>query len=199
MPKYSREELKEMTENFTQAIELAEETGDWKPLAIMYTEDAQYRWNVGPNEEFYANGRKEIEAYAMGAQMQGLEEWRYPYYDFLIDEERGEVVGFFRQISPFKREDGSHYEIEGISGSRFYYGGNYQWKEQRDFFDVGNLKALLIELAAIDALEPAFKKNIQKLAKGQLLPGNRKIRPEASLLTKAKGIAAMLKIALTGR
>ncbi len=200
MAEYSRGELEKMVELFTQAIAQAETSGDWvEQMGCMYTDDALYQWNVGPNEEFCAHGRKEIEAYAMGAQMEGLKEWRYPYYDFVIDEERGEVIGFFRQISPAKREDGTNYEVEGVSGSRFYYGGNYQWREQRDFFDVGNLRSLLIELAGIGELNPQVKRKIRQFVRGEALAGNRHIRPAPSLFKKCVGIGAILKIAITGR
>ncbi len=200
MAKYSRSELEKMIELFKQAIENAESSGDWvKHLGPLYTDDALYQWNIGPNQEFRAQGRKEIEAYALDAQMEGLEDWEYPYYDFVIDEDRSEVIGFFRQISPVKREDGTNYEVEGVSGSRFHYGGNYQWCEQKDFFDFGNLKALFIELAAVDGLKPELKKNIQNLATGQLLPGNYLIRPKARISKKLRGVMAMTRIALLGR
>jgi len=200
MAGYSRAELEEMVERWNRAIAQAESSGDWVGhMGCLYTDDALYRWNVGPNEEFCAHGRKEIEAYAMDAQMEGLKDWSYPYTDFIIDEKRGQVIGFFRQISPAKREDGTHYEVEGLSGSWFHYGGNYQWSEQRDFFDFGNIKALYIELAGIGALEPEVRQNIYQLMRGKLLPGNRRIRLRPSLLQKIRGLFEISKIALTGK
>ena len=51
---------------------------------------------------------------------------------------RGEVMGLWRQIAPFTRPDGSPYEIAGVGGSWFRYGGDYKWEWQRDFFDLGD-------------------------------------------------------------
>ncbi len=200
MAKYPREELEEMLRRWLEANRKAEQAGNWaQHLGGFYTDDAEYRWNVGPNEEFVALGREQIEKWALGVQMQGFEDWSYPYEKILIDEKQGEVIGFWRQVAPAKRQDGSDYEVAGIGGSWFRYGGNYKWCWQRDFFDLGNVKALLFELAADGKLEPAVKQKISKLAKGQLLPGHRRLRQAPGLGKKLKGWVCMLRIALLGR
>ena len=85
MAAYPRAELEEMVERWLQANRDAEQEGNWpKYLGAMYTEAAEYRWNIGPNEEFVARSRKEIEEWALGVQMEGFEEWRYPYHRILI-------------------------------------------------------------------------------------------------------------------
>jgi len=197
MPAYPRAELEEMVELWLEANRQAEKDGDWPTnLGAMYTEDAEYRWNIGPNEEFVAHNREEIKKWALGEQMEGFEEWKYPYHRILIDEKQGEVIGLWDQVSPAKREDGTPYTVAGIGGSWFRYGGNYQWEWQRDFFDLGNTKALFFELAAEGKLDPAVKEKIGKLAKGHPLPGHQKLRPEASLFTKIKGFVAMVRIAI---
>ena len=197
---YPREELEEMVKRWLQANIDAEKVGDWTThLGPMYTEDAVYAWNIGPNEEFIAHGRKEICDIALGYQMKGFEEWEYPYHDIIIDEKRGTVIGFWKQIAPYTREDGSRYEIAGIGGSWFEYAGNFQWKWQRDFFDLGNAKDCFFQLAGAGKLEPVVKEKIHKQAMGVLLPGHRPLRPEPSRLQKAINTFAMVKIALTGR
>jgi hypothetical protein len=197
MAAYPRAELEEMMERWLQANRDAEKEGDWpKHLGKMYTDDAEYRWNIGPNEEFVARSRKQIEEWALGVQMEGFEQWRYPYHRILIDEKQGEVVGFWRQVSPALREDGTPYEVAGIGGSWFRYGGNYQWEWQRDFFDLGNVKALFFELAADGKLDPAVKRKIGKLARGQLLPGHELLRKKPGLWKKIKGFLVMLRIVL---
>jgi hypothetical protein len=86
MAAYPRAELEEMVERWLQANRDAEKAGNWpKYLGAMYTDDAEYRWNIGPNEEFVARSRKEIEEWALGVQMEGFEEWRYPYHRILSD------------------------------------------------------------------------------------------------------------------
>jgi hypothetical protein len=199
MPQYPREELEEMMERWLAANRRAEREGNWvKHLGAMYTEDAEYRWNMGPNREFIARGRKEIEDWALGAHMEGFEKWRYPYSNIVIDEKQGEIIGIWRQVAPAKREDGSDYEIAGVGGSWFRYGGGYRWSWQRDFFDLGNVKAIFMELAADGKLEAPVKRKLSKLARGQALPGVYPIIETPGLVKRLKGVLAMARIVLTG-
>lgn len=199
MAAYPRAELEEMMQRWLQANRDAEQAGDWaKYLGPLYAEDAQYGWNIGHNQEFMANGRQEIIDLAIGYQMVGFEEWEYPYHDVVIDDARGTVIGFWKQRFPQKRPDGSYYEVAGIGGSWFEYGGNFQWRWQRDFFDLGNTKALFFELAGANLLSPVVKKKIQTHARNKLLPGHRYLRPEPSLAEKTRNFVALVKIALTG-
>ena len=197
---YPRKELEEMVERWLQANIDAEKAGDWtKHIGPFYKKDAVYAWNIGPNEEFVANGRKEICDIALGYQMKGFEEWQYPYHDIIIDQKRGTVIGFWKQVSPYKRPDGTYYEIAGIGGSWFEYGGDYQWQWQRDFFDLGNAKDCFFQLAGAGVLDSVVKDKIHQQAKGVLLPGHRKLRKEPSLLQKVRNNVALVKIALTGK
>jgi hypothetical protein len=200
MPAYPRHELEAMVERWLQANRESERAGEWvNRLGNMYTEDAEYSWNMGPNREFVARGRQQIKDWALGAHMEGFEKWRYPYDRIIIDEKQGEVIGIWRQVAPVTRNDGSEYEVSGLGGSWFRYGGNYQWSWQKDFFDLGNVKALFMELAADDKLEPPVKLKLSKLAKGQALPGVELINPEPGFLRKIKGVLAMLRIVVLGR
>lgn len=200
MPAYPRKELEEMVERWLAANRESERAGDWvKSLGQMYTVDAEYGWNMGPNREFIARGRQQIEDWALGAHMEGFEKWRYPYDRIIIDDQQGEVIGIWRQVAPVKREDGSDYEVSGLGGSWFRYGGNYQWNWQKDFFDLGNVKALFMELAADDKLEAPVKQKLSRLARGLSLPGVEKIHADSSLGKQIRGMLAMLRIVLLGR
>jgi hypothetical protein len=199
MPEYSRQELESMIERWLAANKQSEREGNWiKNLGAMYTEDAEYSWNMGPDREFIARGRKEIEEWALGVHMEGFEKWRYPYEKILIDEKQGEVIGIWRQVAPVKRQDGSDYEVAGVGGSWFRYGGNYQWCWQRDFFDLGNVKAMFMELAADGQLEPSVKQRLSRLARGQQLAGVYPIHGSPGLGHKLKGLLAMARIVLLG-
>ncbi|QSA98170.1 nuclear transport factor 2 family protein [Methylococcus sp. EFPC2] len=200
MPAYPRAELQEMIDRWLAANRRAETEGDWiKHLGPMYAEDAEYSWNMGPNREFIARSRKEIEDWALGTHMEGFEKWRYPYEKILIDEEQGEVIGIWRQVAPVKRADGSDYEVAGVGGSWFRYGGDYRWQWQRDFFDLGNVKSMFMELAADDKLEPPVKHRLARLARGQQLPGVYPIHAKLGLARQLKGLLAMLRIVLLGK
>lgn len=197
---WPRAELEEMVQRWLQANIDAEKAGDWaKHLTPFYKEDAVYSWNIGPNEDFVADGRKEIEEIAIGYQMKGFEDWEYPYHDIIIDETRGTVIGFWKQRAPYKRADGTWYEIAGIGGSWFEYGGNWQWQWQRDFFDFGNAKDMFFQLAGAGVLSPVVKQKIHEQARGKLLLGHRRLHPAPTLFQKMRNTFAIARIALTGK
>jgi hypothetical protein len=166
------QELNEMVSRWLDANRRAQDAGDWRPMAEMYTEDATYGWNIGPHEEFMAVGRGEIRDIALGLEMGGLDGWTYPYQKVLIDPEQGEVIGLWKQIADQTRPDGTTYEIAGIGGSWFRYAGEWRWSWQRDFFDVGNATSLFIEMIKADALSDGMKRRIERASSGEMLPGH---------------------------
>ncbi len=172
MPAFPYEELNEMVNRWLAANRAAQDAGDWRPMADMYTEDATYGWNIGPHEEFMAVGRGEIRDIALGLEMGGLDGWTYPYQKVLIDPKQGEVIGLWKQIADQKRPDGSPYEIAGLGGSWFRYAGSWQWSWQRDFFDVGNATSLFVEMIKADALSDGMRRRIERAASGEMLPGH---------------------------
>jgi hypothetical protein len=163
---FERAELEEMVERWLEANRRCEAAGDWKPLAEMYTEDATYGWNYGPHTDFMAVGRDEIRDLALGEEMGGLDGWEYPYEEILIDERKGFVVGFWRQVADSRRADGSPYEVAGIGGSWFRYGGDFQWAWQRDWFDFGNAAALFMEMMADGVLSEGMTARMERSMKG---------------------------------
>jgi hypothetical protein len=160
-----------MVERWLQANRDAEASGDWRSMAELYTEDATYGWNYGPVENFMAVGREEIREIALGNEMLGLEGWEYPYQQLLIDDRKGQVVGFWRQIADAVRADGTHYEVAGIGGSWFGYGGSFQWAWQRDWFDYGNATALFMEMMSDGTLSEGMTKRMERAVAGSL-PGH---------------------------
>jgi hypothetical protein len=172
LPAYPYDELSEMVQRWLQANLDAQKAGDWTGLATMYTEDATYGWNLGPTEEFMAVGRGEIRDIALGLEMGGLDGWKYPYQKVLIDEHQGEVIGLWKQVADSPRLDGGAYEVPGIGGSWFRYGGVWQWSWQRDFFDVGNATALFLEMIKAGALSDGMRRRIERATSTSPLPGH---------------------------
>jgi hypothetical protein len=165
-------ELEEMVERWLEANRRAQDAGDWRPMAEMFTEDATYGWNMGPHEDFMAVGRDEIREVALGMEMGGLDGWTYPYQKVLIDERQGEVIGLWKQIADAKRPDGSPYEVAGLGGSWFKYGGNWQWSWQRDFFDFGNATSLFIEMMRAGVLSEGMQRRLDRASTDKRLPGH---------------------------
>ncbi len=168
MPAFPREELEEMLRRWVAANDEAGRTGDWSKMSEFFAEDAVYSWNTGANWEFVARGRKQIHEWAFGTEMSGLEKWTYPYVRTLIDDQKGEVIGIWRQIAPVKSPDGEPYEIRGTGGSWFRYGGDYQWAWQRDFFDHANAGAVFGEMAKNGQLT---ERMLERMKKGHKMPG----------------------------
>ena len=162
MASYQREEMEAMVAHWLATNLRAEETGDWRVLAECYAEDATYGWNYGPDVDFMTVGRGEIRDVAIGLEMGGLGGWTYPYQEILIDEKKGQVVGFWKQVADATREDGSHYTVAGIGGSWFLYGGNMQWRWQRDWFDYGNAAAVFMEMMTDNTLSEVMVERMHR-------------------------------------
>lgn len=169
---YPRAEMEEMVERWLAANAACEEQLDWRPMADFYTADATYGWNVGPKDEFMAVGRDEIRDLALGLEMSGLGGWVYPYQHVLIDDVKGEIVGFWKQTALATRADGTNYEVQGIGGSWFVYAGDFQWSWQRDWFDVGNATAVFMEMIRDEQLTPGMTKRLEQSMAGERLPGH---------------------------
>ncbi|MBW8486066.1 YybH family protein [Actinomadura parmotrematis] len=171
MTAFPRAELDAMVARWLEANRECEAVGDWRPLADLYTEDATYGWNIGPDQDFMAVGRDEIRDIALGSEMGGLDGWTYPYQSILVDEKEGMVVGFWKQIADAKRADGSPYEVAGIGGSWFRYAGDGRWSWQRDWFDLGNVTAVFIEMLKAGVLSDGMKRRLDRAAAGGPIPG----------------------------
>ncbi len=198
--KASRAELEEMVQRWIVAHDRATATRDWKStLGAFYTDDAEYHWDLGPNETFVVRGLRDIVEVGLGYQMEGFEDWAYPYERVVIDELKGEVVGFWRQISPYKRPDGSFYQVAGLGCSHFRYAGDFKWSFQQDFLDLASVISSITELAAAGHLPQALKTKMQRRARGQLMPGLSLRADRPSVATKLKGQLTLARVALLGK
>ncbi len=168
MPTFPRDELQEMVDRWVAANDDAGSTGDWSKMSEFFQEDAIYSWCTGPRWEFVARGRKQIREWAFGSEMAGLERWTYPYVRTLIDDQKGEFIGIWRQVAPINDPNGHPYEIHGTGGSWFRYGGDFKWAWLRDFFDHGCAGATFGAMAHNGDLN---EKMIDRMKKGSQMPG----------------------------
>jgi len=134
MASFPRSELEEMIRRFVAANDEAGRTGDWAPLAQFYAPDAIYSWNNGASWEFVARGRQQILDWVFGTEMEGLEKWTYPYVRTLIDEQKGEVIGIWRQLAPIAGENGEPYDTPKMI-ERLQKRTNMPGWVRRDAFD----------------------------------------------------------------
>ena len=168
MPPFPRAELEDMVARWVAANEAAGRSGDWSQMSQFYTDDAVYSWNNGSQWEFVARGRQQIHDWAFGSEMEGLEQWTYPYVRTLIDDVKGEFLGIWRQLAPVKDPDGHPYEVAGTGGSWFRYAGDFKWCWQRDFFDHGNAGAIFGSMAKNQQLTPEM---VERMKRGSKMPG----------------------------
>jgi hypothetical protein len=138
-------------------------------MAEFYTDDAIYTWNTSDRWEFVARGKQQIRDWAFGTEMAGLERWTYPYVRRLIDDQKGEFMGIWRQVAPVKNPDtGEPFEIAGTGGSWFRYAGDFKWEWQRDFFDHMNAGAVFGAMAKHGMLTEKMQ---ERMKKGSKMPG----------------------------
>jgi len=165
----TREQLDKWVEEWLEANRVCERSGDWKPLAEFYTDDATYGWNIGPKEDVMCVGKAEIRDVALGLEMEGLENWNYEYQKVLVDEKQSEIVGFWKQV--VNKSDGTRDEIYGIGGSWFRLNDNLLIEWQRDFFDFGHVSHMFGKLIGSGDLSAGMQKRIERSMAGEKLPG----------------------------
>ncbi len=168
MVAFPRDEMAEMVRRWVAANSAAGRSGDWSKMSAFYTEDAIYSWNTGPRWEFVAKGRKQIHDWVFGTEMSGLENWTYPYVRTLIDDQKGEFIGIWRQIAPVRDPSGAAYEIKGTGGSWFRYAGDFKWAWQRDFFDHINAGTVFGEMLKNGQLTERMQ---ERMKLGSKMPG----------------------------
>lgn len=168
MGTFPRAEIEEMVGRWVAANDAAGRTGDWSKMSAFYTEDAIYSWNTGPKWEFVARGQQQIHDWVFGTEMAGLETWTYPYVRRLIDDQKGEFLGIWRQVAPINDPAGKPYEIHGTGGSWFRYAGNLQWCWQRDFFDHMNAGAVFGAMMQNGDLNERMQ---ERMKRGSKMPG----------------------------
>jgi hypothetical protein len=166
---HAREQLESWVGCWLEANRTAERVGDWKPLADFYADDATYGWNIGPKEDVMCVGIDEIRDIALGLEMEGLENWQYPYQKVIIDDKQGEIVGFWKQI--VADSDDTQPEVYGIGGSWFRLNADARIEWQRDFFDFGHVQALYLDLMKAGKLSKGMQKRIERSLAGEKLPG----------------------------
>jgi hypothetical protein len=148
-----REELDEWVQSWLQTNKDCEKAGNWAPLADFYAPDATYGWNIGPKEDVMCIGIDEIRDIALGLEMAGLENWKYPYQKVIVDD------------------DGSQQEIYGIGGSWIRLNADKLIEWQRDFFDFGHVQALYVDLMKTGKLSTGMQQRIERSLAGEKLPG----------------------------
>ena len=175
----SRAEIEEFWESWLDINRRAEASGDWRPMAEWYAEDATYGWMLTPDEHFMAVGRDQIRDYAIGIEMDGFDGWHYDYQATVIDEKNAMVVGFWKQRAGIVDDStGKEFEIPGLGGSWFgverQADGDLKFSWQRDWFDFGAMAHTMGRVVKSGKAPDTLMKRLQVF--GLEVPGH--YRPE---------------------
>lgn len=144
----TRAEIEEFWAGWLQINRDVEASGDWRPMADWFAEDATYGWMLTPDEHFMAVGRDQIRDWAIGIEMDGFDGWHYDYMCTVVDEQKSMVIGLWKQRSGIiDDETGKEFEITGLGGSWFGLkrvtegadAGEIKIDWQRDWFDFGSM------------------------------------------------------------
>lgn len=130
MGRWTREELEEAFQVYQETALKAGTSGDWRPWADMFTEDATYI------EHHYGQfgGREAIYNWIQGTMSQPIiQEMRYfPIDWYTIDEDRGWILAkvWNRMSDP---GDGSIHQEYNITILR--YAGDMKWSYEEDVYN----------------------------------------------------------------
>lgn len=130
MGRWSREELEEAFQLYQETALKAGTSGDWRPWADLFTEDATYI------EHHYGTfgGREAIYNWIQNTMSEPINrDMRYfPIDWYMIDEDRGWIVAkvFNRMVDP---GDGSLHQEYNIT--ILHYAGNMKWSFEEDVYN----------------------------------------------------------------
>jgi SnoaL-like domain len=133
VPEWTREEMQRAHDNYVATAMEAGRTGDWKPWAALFTEDARYI------EHHYGvfEGRAAIEAWIS----ETMAEWpnsamtEFPHDWCVCDLERGRWIC---QIENRFRDPGGGEVYEAANVTILQYAGDMQFASEEDVYNPAN-------------------------------------------------------------
>ena len=127
-----RGELEEFTEIWHKAIDYSLDQGDFEELGKFLLDDCVISWCVpGIKPSFFdkqrtAVGPEEIVKQIEKNHLFGIPGWKRPWDYYFVDSRKGVILYFWKEISPYKRSDGTLFSTRTTGTTRIHYGGNYQ-------------------------------------------------------------------------
>ena len=140
MARWTRSELEDAFGEYQRVAAAAGASGDWRPWADLFTEDAQYVEHLYGRME----GREAIHQWisATMGEYPGSEMPEFPIEWYVIDEERGWVVCqvWNRMADP---GDGSIHQAYNLTV--LHYAGNSRWSYEEDIYNPMRFGTMLKE------------------------------------------------------
>ena len=132
--KYTYEEIEAFGKKIHDVMLEARKTGQYVMANEAILDDnVVYEWALGPTLPAYiANGKDAVMRNALGAEMAGVDGWKYPWGDYWVDPEKGVLIYNWKMISPWERSDGTFYAANGYGYSFHTYAGNGRTKHKTD-------------------------------------------------------------------
>ena len=136
MGKWSRQELEEAFEAYQQAALRAGTSGDWRPWADLFTEDATYI------EHLYGTlgGREAIYRWIQGTMGKFRDMQHFPVEWYVVDEERGWIIAqvWNRFADP---GDGSIHQAYNFTLLK--YAGNGKFWYEEDIYNPTHFQTMI--------------------------------------------------------
>ncbi|SHF22684.1 aminomethyltransferase family protein [Lactonifactor longoviformis] len=151
---YAPVELKQFAEMWKKALDKARKTRDYAPLARYMTDDFKYTWclpGVDPtyfHKRLEANGKDEVVNTVHIDTMIGVEGWDYPWIETYIDPRKGVIFYMWKEVTPYRKKDGTLFENQAFAVTRLDYAGGYKVKVMEDLVDCEFHIALVDETIA---------------------------------------------------
>ena len=108
MAKYSREELQQAHDNFVKVAQESGRTGDWRPWAELFTEDATYRFHPYDDSDGMVVGRDAIVT-AWLEKPDDPDAWEAAYEAWSVDGDRAVGVGTTRYRATADKPERTYY------------------------------------------------------------------------------------------
>ena len=130
MGQWTREELQAAHDNFVEVAAVAARTGDWRPWADLFTDDAEYEEHVfgsfrGP-DEIHAWIQKTM------ASFPNVHMTSFPHDRCVCDEERG---WWICQIENRFEDPGDGQVYQEANITILHYAGDMKFKREEDVYN----------------------------------------------------------------
>lgn len=136
MGRWSRDELEQAFENYQRTALRAGTSGDWRPWAELFTEDATYI------EHLYGTlgGREAIYRWIQGTMGKFRDMQFFPVEWYIVDEERGWIVAqvWNRMVDP---GDGSLHQQYNFTLLK--YAGNGKFSYEEDIYNPAHFQTMI--------------------------------------------------------
>jgi hypothetical protein len=139
---FNYSELLEFMNIWKSDLEKCRKKQDFSRLGKFFTDDCVFNYTqFGHNSEylrpnpFEVVGPKGIVDAIQAGNLLGLNGWSYPWFFYVIDPRKANILYFYQAVSPYEKEDGTFFKTATTGITRLHYAGSYQIDYIDDLYD----------------------------------------------------------------